>query len=489
MFKSIRSKLVCAFTVFLAGFVLLQVFFNIFFAEKFYIMQKKSEINQVFSELKSHYSDDYDALYSILNKYEEKYNVRTMIFEKDDSLNKLKFIYASIPDRQIDKREFFPMPFRHVEENVDFSENAEAVLRENPQRDMKELFLSGLITTDRGNRYVLIESSVASIKQTVSVTTKINLYLLLGLMAIGMVYFYFYALKLTKPIREVDEVARNVVNLDFSKKAEETGGKDEIANLASNINIMSDRIFDMINELQTVNKKLEKDIEFKTKLENIRKEFVANVSHELKTPIALLMGYAEMLKADVPGIDKEFYYNVILDESDKMNKLVSQLLDISKMENELADLNYETVNLYNLVLWTLEKNMLHIEQNGLEYNFTGENIECECDKLKIEQAITNYISNAIFHSPKGSKIEIKLYRENGNAIFSVYNEGTHINDSDKEKIWNIFYKADKSRSERKSTGLGLYIVSSVVNAHKGEYGVENKENGVEFYFKIKLNKD
>lgn len=511
MFRSIRSKLMCIFAVFLAGFVLLQMLFNIFFAEKFYIMQKKIEINQVYNELKANYSDSHDELYSILNKYEEKYNVRVMIFARESDESNPEFFYASIPDWQLNKRDFFMMPrngmndnderlnpqkkepFENprsiISDNGSFSENAKAVLLDNPQRDMKDLFLRGIIKTDGGDRYVIIESSVASIKQTVNVTAKINLFVLLGLMAAGMIYFYFYASKLTKPIKEVDEVAQSVVNLDFSKKAAETGGKDEIAHLASNINIMSDRICDMINELQTVNKKLEKDIEFKTKLENIRKEFVANVSHELKTPIALLMGYTEILKADVPGLDKEFYYDVIADESSKMNKLVTQLLDVSKMENELAELNYEPVDLYNLVLWTIEKNQLLLEKNMLEYSFEGENLECECDKMKIEQAITNYISNAIYHSPQGSKILIKLYKENENAVFSVYNEGNRINEEDMEKIWNIFYKADKSRAERKSTGLGLYIVSSVINAHKGEYGVKNLENGVEFYFKIKLNKD
>ena len=242
---------------------------------------------------------------------------------------------------------------------------------------------------------------------------------------------------------------------------------------------MSDRIHDMID-------KLKQDIELKTKQETIRKEFVANVSHELKTPIALLMGYAEMLKSDMPGVDKDFYHNVIIDESKKMNALVTELLDVSKLENELTDLNYETVDLYDLVLWTIEKNKIHFEQDEKNYNFSGDHILCECDKLKIEQAITNYITNAIFHSEKGSKIIIKLYQEDENAVFEVYNEGSHIDEKNIEKIWNIFYKADESRSERKSTGIGLYIVSSVINAHKGEYGVYNTDDGVLFYFKIKL---
>jgi len=326
MFKSVRSKLVGAFAIFLAGFVILQIFFNLFFAEKFYIWQKKNEINQVFWVLKNNYSDNSEELFSTLNKYEEKYNVRVIVFERSQENNKAKFIYASIPDWQIDRRQFFPVPFNLIDEQAVFTENPKAMLFENPRRKTNELFLSGLIKTHLGERYVFIESSVASIKQTVTVTTKINFFLLLGLITVGMIYFYLYARKLTKPIKEVDEVAQGVVNLDFSKKAEETNGKDEISHLATNINIMSDRIRDMIE-------KLKHDIELKTKQENIRKEFVANVSHELKTPVALLMGYAEMLKSDVPGIDKEFYYDVIIDESNKMNELVTQLLDVSRLES------------------------------------------------------------------------------------------------------------------------------------------------------------
>lgn len=484
MFKSIRSKLVFAFCCFLAGFVLLQMIFSVFFAEKFYILQKKSEINRVYSELGKYYSDSHDELYKILNKYEEKYNLRVIIFQKDEASNKANFIYANVPDWQINERDLFHAPFKFVEEKMQFSKNAKAQLFENKERDAKTIILNGVAETDRGDRYIFIESPVASIQQTVDVTAKINFWLLLALLTVGIVYFCFFANRLTKPIMEIDEVAKSVVKLDFSKKATETGGKDEISHLATNINIMSDRISNMIFELTEANKRLEKDIELKTKLENIRKEFVANVSHELKTPIALLMGYTEMLKADVPDLDKDFYYDVIADESNKMNKLVTQLLDISRMENELADLKLETVDLYDLVLWTIEKNKLHFEQNNLIYDFHGERILYECDKLKIEQAITNYISNAIFHSPKKSKIKIWLYRENGRVVFSVYNEGKRISEEDAEKIWNIFYKADKSRSERKSTGLGLYIVSSVINAHKGEYGVKNVDNGVLFYFKI-----
>ena len=481
MFKSIRSKLVGAFALFIAGFVILQMLFNLFFSEKLYIWQKKNEINQVYSLIKNNYSDNPEELYSLLNKHEEKYNVRVVVLEKLKEYEKAQLIYASIPDWQVSKRHFISVPFSRININTNFSEKPEAKLLKNPRRDSKQLLLSGLIKTKNGDRYVFIESSVASIKQTVAVTTKTNFFLLLVLITIGMIYFYLFARKLTKPIKEIDEVAQGVVNLDFTKKAEELKGDDEISHLASNINIMSDRIHDMID-------KLKQDIELKTKQENIRKEFVANVSHELKTPIALLLGYTEMLKSDLPGVDKDFYYDVIMDESKKMNGLVTELLDVSKLENELITLNYEKVDLYDLILWTIEKNKLHFEREEKEYSFFGDRLLCDCDKLKIEQAITNYITNAIFHSEKGSKIIIKLYKEDENAVFSVYNEGSHIDEKNIEKIWNIFYKVDESRSERKSTGIGLYIVSSVINAHKGEYGARNNDNGVEFYFKIKLGK-
>ncbi len=485
MFKSVRGKLVCAFAVFLLAFAGLQIIFNLFFAQKVYIFQKKQEINQVFDLIKSNYTDSHEELYNLLSKYEEKYNIRAVIFaESEDERGRI--IYASIPDWKLEKRDFMPFPIRPNENKDVYSENAQAVLRDDPRGDIKNLFLKGIVNFDGEKRYVSLESPVSSIQQTVTVTTKMTVWLLLFLMALGMMFFYLFACRLTKPIKEVDAVAQSVVNLDFTKKASETGKKDEISNLAHNINIMSDRISDMINKLTEANKKLEADIEYKTKLEGIRREFVANVSHELKTPIALLMGYAEILKSDIPDIDKDFYCDVITDESEKMNKLVCQLLDVSRMENELADLNFEDVNLKETAQWIIEKHKIHMDENEQTCEFIGEEIHASCDKLKIEQCITNYISNACFHSPKGSKIIVRLYKEGENAVFSVFNEGSHIDDNDMDKIWNIFYKADKSRSERKSTGLGLYIVSSVINAHKGEYGAKNRDGGVEFWFKIKI---
>lgn len=480
MLKSIRSKLILLFGAILSVTVLLQMIFNIFYAEQYYIHQKGKQINKVYQILKSRYTDDSEQLYTLLKSAEEASNIRIIIFSDEG-----KVIYLTALDHHLGSRTPpVPAPDRFRPNFHTYLENAEAVLQKSPMSEDENLVLCGLVNTENGNRYIMLETPIASIQTTVAITNRFSLIVAFLALVVGILFVWIFSGRMTKPIKKVDKIARNVANLDFSMRADPVKGKDEIAHLSENINLMSDRLSDMIQKLKIANEELEQDNRYKTQIDTMRKEFVAHVSHELKTPISLLMGYAEMLKNDVAGIDKAFYCDVILDESEKMNRLVSNLLDISRLESGASQLNKEMVNLNRLLDWIIEKNKISLEEKNLSVEKHETECVAFCDKLKIEQAITNYITNAIRHAKEGTTLLVNLSHDETGCLFQVYNEGNPIEDKDIKKVWNSFYKADESRTDRTSTGLGLYIVKTIITAHHGEVAVWNRDNGVEFQFRI-----
>jgi signal transduction histidine kinase len=297
------------------------------------------------------------------------------------------------------------------------------------------------------------------------------------------------AKQLAKPIEEINKVAINVSNLDFSIRAKEVRRKDELGSLAVNINIMADRLKGNIDYLKEANRKLELDNELMNQVDEQRKEFIANISHELKTPLAILSGYAELLNNDVPGIDKTFYFETILDETHKMDILIQSLLNLSNMENRLNDLKLVNIDIYEFAERIFRKNEILIQNNGQISSFVGQPCgSVIADPLYLEEAITNYISNAITYTEKDKLIQMSVKRSEEEVVISVFNEGGRISEEHLEKIWNSFYREDKSRTrtEQNNIGLGLYIVRSIMNAHHGKCGVENKANGVEFWISLKL---
>jgi signal transduction histidine kinase len=305
----------------------------------------------------------------------------------------------------------------------------------------------------------------------------------------GGITVYFISKKFTKPIEDINRVAIHVSNLDFTSRAMINTRKDEIGSLASNINLMSDRLEENIQNLKEANRKLEIDNEFMNRVDEQRKELIANISHELKTPLAILSGYSEMLKTDVPGIDKAFYYDTIQDETRKMNILIQNLLDLSNMENKLTELSLDEINPVEFVDRIIKKYSIIFQNKGIGYEFEADTCGIiSADTLYLEEAINNYLSNAVSHTKKGHLIRIRVAQRGDEAVISVFNEGDNIDEAQIEKIWNSFYRVDKSRTRtsQNNIGLGLYIVRSVMNAHHGRCGVTNRENGVEFWLSLKV---
>ncbi len=303
-----------------------------------------------------------------------------------------------------------------------------------------------------------------------------------------MIAFFIYAWLFTRPLIEMNDVTKHMAKMDFSKKCV-TKSTNELGQLASSINSMSDSLAQAMGDLQEKNRQLELDIEHEHKMEKSRKEFVSNVSHELKTPIAIIQGYAEGLKlgiSDNPE-DNEEYLDVIIEESKKMNDIVLDLLELSYYESGSYKLNESEFSLNNLIEDYVQAQKILLAEKGIELEVSvPENMIAFADESKIGMVLNNYFSNAVSHCEGEKKIVITAKEINGIYRISVFNTGKNISDDVIEEMWLSFYRGDKSRHRKEGRfGIGLSIVAAIQDMHGMSYGCENKEDGVEFRFDVK----
>ncbi|MBQ7794216.1 MAG: HAMP domain-containing protein [Clostridia bacterium] len=291
----------------------------------------------------------------------------------------------------------------------------------------------------------------------------------------------------TNPIIRITRVTKRMAELDFSDRCEYSSN-DEIGELAKNINVLSDSLDSAINELQRANEKLVKDIERERALEESRREFVAAASHELKTPLGIIRAYTEALMDDISANKGQHYTQVIVNETEKMDRLILDMLDNSKYEvgaEKPVISEYDIVSVISGVKRRFDE---IVKQKGIEVreNYPASGAVCSFDVDMIERVITNFIANAVSNTPDNGKIILSVSQADGKTIVCVENSGSAIPESDIEHIWDKFYKADKSRRRSSGgTGLGLSIAKNILNLHNAEYFAENTEIGVKFSFIIK----
>lgn len=232
------------------------------------------------------------------------------------------------------------------------------------------------------------------------------------------------------------------------------------------------------------------DIEKQNRLGRAEKEFVANVSHELKTPLAVISGQVELLQNMGDEIDRDYYFASIREEIDKMSEMVGNLLDITIMEHHMEKMEMSRVNLTDMMNYLILKYDALFQKNKIKIQ-TEVAPDCivRANHMYLEQAINNYIMNAFQHTAQGKKIAIRLKTENKEACIAVYNEGSKIASGEMECIWQSFYMKSRDGQSKQgisNAGLGLYMVKKIVEQHNGKCGVENKADGVEFWIRLAL---
>ena len=254
-------------------------------------------------------------------------------------------------------------------------------------------------------------------------------------------------------------------------------------------NVCYEELRPLLVRVDEQNRQIRQQVKELKEAEEIRKEFSANVSHELKTPIALIQGYAEGLMDNINDDEesKEFYCEVIVDEADKMNKMVKKLLSLNQLEFGNDQVHFEHFDLRSVIQSIVNSSDILFRQKEvtLSYHPDEEPIMVWADEYMIEEVVSNYVSNALNHVKYENKIEIKTIRKGDHVCTSVFNTGDPIPEEDMDKIWSKFYKVDKARTrEYGGNGIGLSIVKAVMDAHNQKFGVKNYDNGVEFWFEL-----
>lgn len=288
---------------------------------------------------------------------------------------------------------------------------------------------------------------------------------------------------------ELTQISERMIHLDFDAKY--TGNsKTEVALLGKNINELSETLENTISELKSANNELQRDIEKKNKIDEMRKEFLSNVSHELKTPIALIQGYAEGLKEGINDDDesRDFYCEVIMDEASKMNNMVKKLLTLNQLEFGNDTITMERFDVTALIKTYLQSVEILCRQKEITVQMKDyPPIHVWADEFMTEEVFGNYFSNAMNHVAGDKVIDVKLILKEKNVRISVFNSGQPIPQDSIAHIWEKFYKVDKARTRAYGgSGVGLSIVKAIMESMNQKFGVINYDNGVEFWFELEL---
>lgn len=344
-------------------------------------------------------------------------------------------------------------------------------------RGKETLWLFGRPKQGDERYYVCVKENVQKVYSALFYTEKFLLFVVVFSLLSGCAFMYWQSRRIAKPIEELSGVSQKLTERDFSVRAKNYGTYQEISVLAHNFNTMADEMQDYIQKLESSKDALER-------FNKMRNDFTANVTHELKTPLAVISGQIELLQAMGDKVDQDYYFSSIREEVQKMSDMVGNLLNISSMEHELENVEKQRLNLSETAEYMMLKYDALFHKKNLKI---ASEIEKDCrilgNREYIEQAAGNYIMNAFAHCGEGRHMKISLAKKDGKAVFGVYNDSEPLTDEEKRKIWEKYYQGEEQAGH---SGLGLHIVKTVITMQGGEYGVENEKTGVRFWFSFPL---
>lgn len=492
---SISRQFTLIFILLMTGTILLCWFLNISFLEKYYIYDKQNALLNAYHIINKAIEDemiDTEEFGLELQGLSARYNLDILILDADSRTLR----YAG-GDPETAKLQLWDNLFLRERSNMNQSGNrhVKMLVEENnykieivSDRILKNENVEMWGTLDNGN-FFIIRTALESIRDSVSLANRFLGYIGVIAAVTSGIIIWLVSRKITRPIMQLANISERMAHLDFEAKYE---GKDknEIALLGDNINKMSRVLETTISELKTANNELQRDIQKKTEIEQMRTEFLSNVSHELKTPIAIIRGYAEGLSEGISEDEesREMYCNVICDEASKMNTLVQKLLTLNQLEFGNEPVNMERFDLVTLVKNRVQASDILLKQNGIRMQFVQDGpIYVWGDEFKVAEVVTNYLSNAIHHCRGDKIIDIRFAKHDGKVRTTCFNTGDPIPEESIPHIWEKFYKVDKARTrEYGGSGIGLSIVKAVMESMHQEFGVDNYTNGVAFWFELEL---
>ena len=486
VFKSIRFRLFGTLCISIVLIIFCLVIINNVVLETFYLYTKTNTAINISKNINNYYNGI--LTYNINDKLREQERTNNIdILILDDNFN-VEYCSNQEIIENVNKLE----TLHGTRNTIIYSQNNILVQSIKDSQNSQYLMLKANLD----NGYITyIKIQIEPIKETVRISNDLLLIIGILMIIIAAVIASVIANKFTRPILLLNRITKRMANLDFSQRYRVSDTEDEINMLGKNINEMSDKLEITIGRLRSNNTKLEQNIEEKSKIDEMRKQFISDVSHELKTPIALIQGYAEGLLENVNSDEesRKFYAEVILDESNKMDEMVKRLLELMKLEYQERKFNDTEFNLTELIKEELRRNTVVLKENNIKVEFEdNKKIIVFADQEYIEQVVSNYLTNAIKHSEEKNgekKIIIRTETREDKIRLYVYNTGENIPKEYINKIWGRFFKVDSSRNRNQGgTGIGLALVKAIMNNYNNEYGVRNLENGVEFYCDINKKK-
>lgn len=481
---SMKRQFAFIFITLITGTILLCLILNSTLLGKYYLNKKQNALVSAYysineaSKAGDITSEEYDIE---LKKICEKYNIQVLVADGESEAVKY-----SMNDPRSALKQLLDNIFLGVDEeglllNTD-KYKMQVVEDYRTQTEYVEMW--GML--DNGYLFIL-RSALEGIRESVSISNHFLAYVGSAAIFVSVLMVIWLSNRVTKPILELAKISERMKGLDFEAKY--TGNdKTEIAILGNNINELSEALEETISELRTANNELLKDIERKDRVDERRREFLSNVSHELKTPLALIQGYAEGLKEGIndDAESREFYCDVIIDEVSKMNRMVRNLLTLNQLEFGGEEIQFERFDLTELVSGVLQSMELFAEQTRAKVHFLQKDpVYVWADEYKVEQVVRNYVGNAFHHVSGNMVIEVKIELRGDVARMTVFNTGSAIPEEDLGHIWEKFYKVDKAHTrEYGGNGIGLSIVKAVMESLHQKYGVENYDNGVAFWFEL-----
>ena len=493
-FKSIRTRLFLSLCIIVFSIIATLIILNNFVLKQFYEYNKIKQLKDVYNVINYYYNkQDYEKnLSEELDKIALKNNFNILITSEENVsiYSSNKDFYSAIGDLAFS----IIQEERNKNNEIERNDKYKISRFKDNKNNMNFIMLTGFLD----NSYKLyIRMPVAAIEESVKISNEFLSIIAIFVIIIGGIVLSIISKRFSEPIIQLNDITKKMSNLDFTQKFKPSEDHDEIDMLGENINNLSDKLERTINQLRNTNIELEKDIEEKSQIDEMRKSFISDVSHELKTPIALIQGYSEGLIENVNSDEesRKFYAEVIQDEATKMDKLVKQLLELMKLEYGKMKFNNKEFDLVELENEIIRKSAVMVDKENviMENNISGE-ILVFADDFYIDQVLTNYITNAIkyaieINGEKRVRIENEIDEKNNKVRVKVFNTFVKFSEEEINRIWNRFYKIDESRNrENGGNGIGLSLVKAIMNNYGNKYGVKNVAGGVEFYFELDLKK-
>lgn len=489
--RSIRTTISIVIIGLVAGTVVLCWLLNTLLLENYYRYIKMTQLEECFGYVDKALSDGGEIDDALRNGFENicrEKSISGFVITDDSTI-----VLSSESDNERAYYQFMDLLLQNPSQNnvSKLLEKENYSLQEVKARRTNTEYISLWGNLSDG-KLIMIRTPVEGMRDSIDVSNRFLLYVGISAIIVSVVVAILLTRQLTKPMMILKDISIRMAHLDFTARyVSENKKETEIDELGNSMNFLSDKLQETISELKTANNELLTDIEKRDKIDEMRGEFIANVSHELKTPLALISGYCEGLKECVndDAESRDFYCEVIMDETEKMTKMVQKLLTLNRLEFGGKRIELERFDLSELIHSVVQANGLLAEKKEViikeDY---PEGVYAWADAFEIEEVITNYVVNAINHVDNNRQIEISLEDDANLIRVRVFNSGKHIPDDSKDKIWEKFYKVDKARTrEYGGSGIGLSIVKAIMDNHHRDCGFDNVDGGVSFWFDMDKN--